>query len=263
LNGGRALGSLVPRNKYLFVAALVALSLGVLEAGSVVELPFGAWFSALAGSVLSSSTLNDFMAKYGYASVFGLMALESASLPIPSEVVLPLAGYFVATGVMNLWVVVAVSTVASLVGALADYYLARWLGRPFVVGLLRLFRLHRNLLDRAEAWFARSAQWTVLVARFIPGLRTVISLPAGLFEMNLPRFVVMTVAGCFAWSVVLTYAGVVAGASQVSSTFASSSTVVDGLSALVAIVSMAYVIYYGYFALRSTRGQASPPSSVS
>lgn len=257
----RNLGSLVPRNIYLLIAALLVFAVGLLEATSVIELPFGSVFSWLSGSILSSSTLNNFMSSYGYASIFALMALESASIPIPSEVVLPLAGYFVWLGTLNFWGVVAVSTVASLAGALVDYYLAVWLGRPFVVGLLRLFRLHKDVLDRAEAWFGRSAQWTVFVARFVPGLRTVISLPAGLFEMNIYRFVVMTVAGCFAWSVVLVYAGFLAG-SPSSGTFASSPTVVDGLSALAALVSAAYVVFYVYSSVRN-RGVVTTSSSVS
>ena len=234
---------------------------GFLEATDLVELPFGTWFSWLGGSILSSGTLNSFMTKYGYASVFALMALESASTPVPSEVVLPLAGYFVSLGSLNFWVVVVVSTAGSLVGALVDYFLAKWLGRPFVVGLLGLFRLHKNALDRAEAWFDRSAQWTVFAARFVPGLRTVISLPAGLFEMDFSRFVLMTVAGCFAWSVILVYAGVLAG-SPSTTTFATSSTVIDGLSGLVAAMSAAYILYYAYSA-RRIRAAANHPSSVS
>jgi len=235
--------SFVPRSRYLFIAAIVALVIGVLQAVDVVELPFGTLFSWISGSILSSATLNSFMTTYGYASVFALMALESASIPVPSEVVLPLAGYFVKTGTLSFWPVVAVSTVASLAGALLDYGLAKWLGRPFALGLLRLFRLHGDSLDRAEAWFDRSAQWTVFAARFVPGLRTVISLPAGLFEMNLVRFVLMTLAGCFAWSVILVYGGVLAG-SVSATTFSTSSTVVDGLSALVAAMSAAYILYY-------------------
>ncbi len=255
-------GSLVPRNRYLLVIALALLVVGLLQATDVIELPFGTWFSWLTGSLLSSATLNDFMRTYGYTSVFALMALESASLPIPSEVVLPLAGYFVSVKAMDFWAVVGVSTLASLVGALVDYFLAKWLGRPFVVGLLELFRLHRGALDRAEAWFGRSAQWTVFAARFVPGLRTIISLPAGLFEMNLARFVIMTVAGCFAWSVILVYAGVLAGSAS-TSTFATSSTVIDGLSGLVAAMSAAYVIYYALSSRQGRRDAPSPPSSVS
>ena len=255
----RRLDAVLPRSRYLLAAALVILVVGSLEAAGAIDLPFGAWFSFLTGSVLSQSTLTSFMTKYGYASIFGLMALESASLPVPSEVVLPIAGFFVRTGVLNFWVVVAVSTVASLVGALVDYYLAIWLGRPFVVGLLRLFRLHRDVLDKAEAWFERSAQWTVFAARFIPGLRTVISLPAGLFEMKLPRFVVMTVVGCFAWSVVLTYAGMVISSAP-SSAFATSPAVVDGLSGILAAAS---AIYIGFYVYAGNRGKAAPtgPSS--
>ena len=254
----RRAASFVPRSRYLFVVALAAFAVGLLQATDVVELPFGTLFSWISGSVHSSTTLNDFMTTYGYASVFALMALESASLPVPSEVVLPLAGYFVRTGALSFWPVIAVSTVASLAGALVDYYLAKWLGRPFVVGLLKLFRVHGDSLDRAEAWFARSAQWTVFAARFVPGLRTVISLPAGLFEMKVGRFVLMTVAGCFAWSVVLVYAGVLAG-NVSATTFSTSSTVLDGLSALVAVMSAAYILYNVY----PGRGQDASPSSVS
>jgi membrane protein DedA with SNARE-associated domain len=261
ISGSRSLGSWIPKSRYLFAFALVLFVVGFAQAVDLIELPFGSWFSWLSGSVLSSSTLNSFMSKYGYASVFSLMALESASLPVPSEVVLPLAGYFVSTNALNFWAVVAVSTVASLTGALVDYYLAKWLGRPFVVGLLNLFRLHRSALDRAEAWFGKSAQWTVFAARFVPGLRTVISLPAGLFEMNIGRFVLMTAAGCFAWSVILVYAGVIAG-SPSTTTFTSSTTVIDGLSGLVAAMSAAYIGYYVYTARRNS-GAAPTPSSVS
>lgn len=258
-SGARPAGISVPRSRYLLVVALLLFVLGFLQATDLVELPFGSWFSSLTGSVLSSATLNSFMMAYGYASVFALMALESASLPIPSEVVLPLAGYFVREGTLNFWAVIAVSTAASLAGALADYFLALWLGRPFVVGLLRLFRLQKKELDRAEAWFGRSAQWTVFAARFVPGVRTIVSLPAGLFEMNIWRFMVMTMAGCFAWSVILVYAGYLA-TSVSSTTFATSSTVIDGLSAVVAAISAAYIVYYAYPGLRTRR--PSPSSSV-
>lgn len=258
----RRAGPLVPRNRILLVAALVIFVVGVLEAIDFVELPFGTWFSWVSGSIVSSSTLDRFMVSYGYMGIFAFMALESASLPIPSEVVLPLAGYFVSTGTLDFWGVVGVSTVASLTGALVDYYLALWLGRPFVADLLRAFRVHRDALDRAEAWFGRSAQWTVFAARFVPGLRTIISLPAGLFEMNIGRFILMTVAGCFAWSVILVYAGVLAGSAFPStSTFATSTAIVDGLSGVVAAIAAAYVLFYFYPGGRGPRPGATPSSA--
>ncbi|HYC27035.1 MAG TPA: DedA family protein, partial [Nitrososphaerales archaeon] len=152
--------SLVPRSRILLFVAVVAFVIGLLQAVDVIELPFGEFFAALSGSLVSASSLGTFMSNYGYLSLFVLMAIESASLPIPSEVVLPFAGFLVYAGTMNFWVAVGVSTLASLVGALIDYYLAIKLGRPFVVDLLKLFRLHKGALDRAEKWFERSGQWT-------------------------------------------------------------------------------------------------------
>jgi membrane protein DedA with SNARE-associated domain len=165
-------------------------------------------------------------------------------------------------GVLDFWLAVGVSTVTSLAGALFVYFLAIWLGRPFVIGLLGVFRLHTDLLDRADAWFDRSAQWTVFAARFVPGLRTVISLPAGLFEMDRVRFVIMTLAGCFVWSVVLVYAGYLVESTS-TNIFATSSTVIQGLSAMVAVASAACVLYYIYAESRGPRPAPSPPSSGS
>ena len=256
----RRVGRLIPRSRLLLVIALAALAVGLLQALDLIELPFAAFFSGLSGTGGSSSSLGSYLSKYGYASLFGLMALESASLPIPSEVVLPYAGYLVKEGLMSFWPAVLVSTAASLAGALVDYYLAALLGRPFVVRLLKAFGLHTFTLEGAEKWFSKWGQWTVFVARFVPGLRTIISLPAGLFEMRLRDFVVMTVTGCFAWSVILIYAGVLAGA-QWNDAF-SSTTVIDALSGLVAAVSAAYVVYYAATVRRS--GSVTPvPSSVS
>jgi membrane protein DedA with SNARE-associated domain len=257
----RHTGFWIPKNKYLVVIAAVVFIVGVLQATHTVQLPFAVLFSGSTGSIISANTLNDFMTKYGYASLFALMALESASTPIPSEVVLPFAGYLVYTGVFNFWAAVGVSTLAALVGALFDYYLARWLGRPFVVRLLKAFRLHTSSLDRAESWFQRSGEWTVFAARFIPGLRTVISLPAGLFEMDIVPFVVMTVAGCFAWDAILVYVGFLAGPGF-SSALTSSTTFIDDLSALAAAISAAYIGYFGFFMLRGRRGVLTRPASV-
>jgi membrane protein DedA with SNARE-associated domain len=246
---------LVPRNKYLLGLALVAVALGLLQATGLVDLPFGAWFSTLSGSIVSASSLRDFMSTYGYTSLLLLMVLESASLPVPSEVVLPFAGYLVYLGVMNFWLAVAVSTVAGIAGALLDYYLAIRLGRPFVSGLLNAIGLHSGALDRAERWFDRSGQWTVFAARFIPGLRTAISLPAGLFRMRLRPFVGMTLAGCFLWNVVLVYGGFVAG-QALGGGFGASSTIVNALSGIVAATSGAYIMYYAYGRLRRAPGPA-------
>ena len=252
----------IPRNKYLLALAAAAFSVGILQLAHVVELPFGQWLSGAGGTVLSTTSLLGFMTSFGYYSLFALMALESASLPIPSEVVLPFAGYLVYLGVMEFWVGVAVSTAASIAGALVDYYLALWLGRRFVVRMLKAFGLGSGALDRAERWFERSGQWTVFVARFVPGLRTVISLPAGLFEMGMRPFLLMTFAGCLAWSAILMYAGYLAGPAW-DSVFASSTALLDWLSAVVVLMAGFYVTYYSYGWSRARRVASSPLTSVS
>jgi membrane protein DedA with SNARE-associated domain len=245
VRGQRVVG-LIPRSKYLFVAAATTFAVGALEATGVVEIPFAQWFATLTRSVLPLDSINAFMSKYGYASLFALMGLESASLPVPSELVLPLAGALVYEGTLSFWPVVAVGTAAGLAGALVDYYIAAKLGRPFISGLLRAFHARESSLERAEGWFKKSGQWTVFAARFVPVLRTLISFPAGIFKMKLRTFSVLTLLGCFAWTIILVYAGMLAAAAGQSwnMAFASSPEVADLLSGVVAAISAAYLAYY-------------------
>ncbi|MBI3841398.1 MAG: DedA family protein [Thaumarchaeota archaeon] len=252
---------IVPRNRYILVLAVAALLIGVLETTHLVKLPFDELLSGTGGGVLSTSSLLDFMRNAGYVGLFVLMALESASLPIPSEVVLPFAGYLVYLGAMDFTGALAVATAASLAGALFDYYLARFLGRPFVARMLKAFGVGHGGLDRAEVWFERSGRWTVFAARFVPALRTVISLPAGLFRMGLRPFVLLTTAGCLAWSAALIYAGYLAGPLW-DEVFSSTSSLVEAIFAGVAAVAALYVAYFVYGWYRG-RGAAIPSPSES
>ncbi len=251
---------MVPRNKYVLAIAVVTFGLGIMEFTGLLVLPYGAWLSELSASVVSSTTIVSLMTMAGYTGLFVLMALESASLPIPSEFVLPLAGYLVYIHAMSLWVAILVATAAGVAGALFDYGLALWLGRPFVARLLKLSGLHESSLDRAEVWFDRSGEWTVFAARFVPGLRSIISLPAGLFRMGIKSFVLLTAAGALAWSAVLIYAGDLAGNLAMSSgAFESSSALAEVLSGLIAALSAAYIGYY--FVRRRPSGPSSPGAS--
>ncbi len=250
---------LVPVSRFLAVIALVVFAFGLVQLSGVVKLPFLDWLCSPTGSVLSTGTLSDLMRNYGYLSLFILMVAESASVPIPSEVILPIAGFLAFEGALSsLPLVFAVSTAGALVGALLDYYLARLLGRPFVGAVLRAFRLDPADLDRAERWFDRSGQWTVFAARFVPLVRALISLPAGLFRMRIVPFVAMTLVGCAIWNGVLLYAGFVAG-SYLNSVCASSAgaIVIDGLTAAVVATAAAYL---AYFLVKSRRSKvpASP-----
>jgi membrane protein DedA with SNARE-associated domain len=136
------------------------------------------------------------------------MVLESSSLPIPSEVILPFSGYLVSIGRLNFWVSVLVATVAAIVGSLVDYYI----GLKGLEALTRHKILGRTLfsvdqLTIAGKWFTKHGALTVFLARLIPGVRTLISFPAGAARMPLAKFLVFTAAGCVLWNGVLIYVG--------------------------------------------------------
>lgn len=151
----------------------------------------------------------------GYVGVAILVALESVFPPIPSEVVLPLAGFHAGRGGASLPGMIAAATVGSVVGALVLYGVAAWIGperlRRFVVRYGRWFRLTTADLDKAEGWFDRRAEAAVLVGRCAPLIRSLISVPAGFRHMSLLRFTLYTTLGSLAWNIALISAGAVLG----------------------------------------------------
>jgi membrane protein DedA with SNARE-associated domain len=151
---------------------------------------------------------------WGYVGVFGLMVLESSSLPIPSEIILPFAGYLVSLGLLDFWAVVAVSTVAGLAGALIDYYIGLK-GLDVLTKRQRLRNLiyNQGRMTTAEGWFRKYGAGAVFLGRLVPGFRTLISFPAGAVKMPLAKFVAYTTAGCVVWNAVLVYVGFYVGAS--------------------------------------------------
>ena len=143
----------------------------------------------------------------GYPGIVALMAMESSILPVPAELVMPPAGYWVAKGEMNAWIVLACGTVGSVLGALANYWMAHVLGRAFVRRFGRYVLLSERSLDRAERFFADHGEISTLVGRLLPVLRHLISIPAGIARMSVSRFVTFTALGAFAWCAVLTGIG--------------------------------------------------------
>jgi len=238
--------SLPGAKTFLFSLALVALFTSLSEIVDYFELPFESLATHLlaSGSLTSTGFVASSMASFGYAGVFALMALESASLPIPSEVVLPFAGYLVFKGSMNFVDVVLVSTAAGLIGSMVDYYLAYKLGRPAVVRLFKWFGARPEHLDRAEKWLGANGSWTILVARFIPGLRSAISLPAGILGMELKAFVVMTIIGSFGWSASLTYLGYSAGNLWQTALGSLYSFLAEVGPFVIALASLSYIVYH-------------------
>ncbi len=147
------------------------------------------------------------LSKAGYGGVFSLMFLESATLPVPSEVVLPLTGYLIFSGQMSFWPAVLAATAGSLLGTLLDYGLGFWLGKPVILRYGKYIRLDERMLETTEKWFASHGTLVVLFARFVPLLRTLVAFPAGFARMNPVKFLVWSLGGVLVWDIVLIYLG--------------------------------------------------------
>ena len=148
----------------------------------------------------------------GYAGVAMLTFLEHLFPPIPSEVILPMAGYVAASGKLNVAAAIALGTIGSLAGATLWYVIGRRIGeqrlRAWIDRHGRWLTLSGKDIDRAKDWFERRGKAAVLIGRLIPGIRTFVSLPAGFSGMSWPVFLAYTAAGTLAWTAALIYAGV-------------------------------------------------------
>ncbi len=154
----------------------------------------------------------DVIATFGYVGLALLLVAENLFPPIPSEVVLPLAGFLVGRGDLAFWAALLFSTFGSVAGALILYSLGRYGGRKLVLRYGRFLRVDEESLDRADAWFRRYGDWVVLFARLVPFARSVVSIPAGTMNMPVVRFVALTALGSCAWNALLIGAGVILGA---------------------------------------------------
>lgn len=155
----------------------------------------------------SDGWINDAVASGGYPALAGLILVENVFPPIPSELILPLAGFYVGTGELIFLIAVLAATIGSVVGALILYGAARRGGRPLIYRYSKVLRVKEAELDRADAWFDKHGPWIVLFGRLIPGVRSIVSVPAGLSEMPLWHFVALTALGSAVWNSALIGAG--------------------------------------------------------
>jgi len=156
---------------------------------------------------MNVSHLTTLVIHHGLLGIFVLMALESCCIPIPSEVVMPLAGFLAYRHLLGFWPAVAVATVANVVGSLVAYAIGNYAGRAFVLRYGRYVGLTPRHLERAERWFHRFGEATVFFGRMVPAVRTFVSLPAGFARMSLARFVLFSLLGSFVWNLALVYGG--------------------------------------------------------
>ncbi len=151
--------------------------------------------------------ITHFIATTGYTSIFLLMIFESTALPIPSESVLPFAGFLVADGQLNFWLVGLAATLGSLTGSLVSYLIGKHGGYPLLNKYGHYVLLNHEELNKAEKFFAAHGEITIFIGRFIPVVRHLISIPAGVAKMNLTRFCFYSVLGAGLWNVFLVFAG--------------------------------------------------------
>jgi membrane protein DedA with SNARE-associated domain len=157
--------------------------------------------------------LVSLVAAGGYGAVVLLMAIQSACVPIPSEIIMPLAGYALAHTQMQLVLLATVASLASNLGSIPAYWVGAKGGRPMVERYGSWLLLSRRDLDRVDHFFARYGSVTVLIGRMLPIVRTFIAFPAGVARMNQVRFHIYTFVGSWPWCYVLAYVGMKLGAS--------------------------------------------------
>ena len=169
----------------------------------------------LALSLNILETLSNFVIsvieQLGYAGVFVAMGLESACIPLPSEVIMPFAGFVVWKGELTLIGVALAGTAGSLAGSLVAYFVGGYGGLPFLERYGKYVLIRKSELDRAHTWFGRYGETTVFVSRLLPIVRTFISLPAGVARMDVKKFSLYTVLGSLPWCFGLAYVGVLLG----------------------------------------------------
>jgi len=159
--------------------------------------------------------ITNTMESMGYYGIVFLMFLENVFPPIPSELIMPLAGFVVTRGELTFAGVVAAGTIGSILGAIPFYYAGRWFGMDYLKRWAdrhgRWLTVSSHDLDRGKQWFDRYGGLTVLLCRLIPGIRSLISIPAGIAGMNMGIFLLYTAIGTFIWSALLAGAGYMLG----------------------------------------------------
>jgi len=191
----------------------------------------------------------------GYPGIVLLMALESSVFPVPSELVMPPAGYLAAAGKMNLLVALACGTVGSLVGAYANYFVASRVGRWIFIRYGRWVLLSERSLERTELFFANHGEIATFIGRLFPVIRHLISIPAGLARMRLDRFFLYTGVGAALWCAVLLGIGWLIGKAGGALSRAQIETYTR--QAIIVMVPLSVVLVAGYVWWQRRRGRGA------
>ncbi len=147
----------------------------------------------------------------GYSGIILTMGIESACIPLPSEIIMPFSGYLVFAGRFNLFWVSVAGALGCVFGSLAAYWAGIILGRPFIEKYGKYILISHRDLDTADRWFKRYGDWAIFFSRLLPVIRTFISLPAGIARMNFPKFILYTFLGSLPWCFALAFVGKILG----------------------------------------------------
>ena len=191
--------------KFFTVVIGISLLLAFLVNYLDIRLPSSGLVKLLSGFII------NLIDETGYLGVFILMILESALMPVPSEVILPFSGYVAYLGKLDLILIVIIGTVANLIGSIIAYYVGLYGGRRFVSKYGKYILLREGHIDLAERLFNDYGEVIIFVGRMLPAVRTVISFPAGVGRMDMKKFVIYTTIGSIPWNFMLTYIGFILG----------------------------------------------------
>lgn len=161
---------------------------------------------------LIAQVVEWYMLHMNYWTITFLMAIESSFIPFPSEIVIPPAAYKAANGELNIFLVVIFGTIGALIGALFNYYFAKFLGQKLLLKfadtrIARMMLVDRSAIEKSEEYFRKHGNSSTLIGRFIPGIRQLISLPAGLANMKMKNFILYTTIGSTCWNIILAILG--------------------------------------------------------
>jgi membrane protein DedA with SNARE-associated domain len=166
-----------------------------------------------------STIIKWYMANINYLTITLFMMVESTFIPLPSELLLPPAAWLAAQGEMNLFLIIVFSTLGCTIGALINYTLSYYLGRTIIYGFAdskyaKIFFINKEKLQKAENYFNTNGNTSTFIGRLIPGIRHLISIPAGLSKMNLRKFIIFTILGSALWNTILSLLGYFFGKNQ-------------------------------------------------
>ncbi len=189
-----------------------------------------------------AQVLVDMIFEWGYLGIFIMMAIESSFIPFPSEIVLIPAGYLASQGDMSIGMIMSAALGGSMVGAFVNYYLALTLGRKLLMKYGKYFFIKENALAKMDIYFSKHGHISTFTGRLIPGIRQLISIPAGIARMNLVEFSIYTALGAGLWALILTLLGYFIGENQELIDIYLKQIVIGILGVLVVLG----FVYYGY-----------------